>query len=489
MKRKYLSWMGILPAVTVISCAGLSLSGYVAPELKGAVLQEKDTTTNKITDKKAKQSEKTKEEKSKTTTSNKLPAKNAISVSRGSSKATPIKKVTETGKYKDGIYTGTGTGFSGTIQVQVTITNGKIGDIKILSSSDDAAYIKRASSLLQQIKSAQSTNVDTISGATYSSNGLIEAVRNALAKATIKTNDSASANPETTKKENSETKENKKDKSKNSSEKGKFPYKDGTYLGTGEGYKGDITLAVTIKNKRITKIAVIKTSDDKNFFGRAKSILNNVLNKQTIKVDTVSGATFSSEGILEALEDALTQAKKATESSKDHSKDQETKPNSTTRPTDSKNDQEETTSHPEEGTTKNDSDQPSADNKYLDGEYTAIAICNPDSSKDFQAYNLEVTVTIKNDRITEMKDVKGYGDRYNDSNDFFIGRAVNGKKKSKGMAEQIIDQNAFDIAAKLQNTLDEKEKDKIDIVTGATCSSKALAKAVMEALQKAEKPE
>ena len=73
------------------------------------------------------------------------------------------------GSYKDGTYTGTGTGFSGPITVQVVIEDGKIKDITILSATDDSPYLQNASALLKQIVALQSTNVDTVSGATYSS--------------------------------------------------------------------------------------------------------------------------------------------------------------------------------------------------------------------------------------------------------------------------------------------------------------------------------
>ena len=83
----------------------------------------------------------------------------------------------QTGGYKDGTYTGSGTGFSGLITVQVVIEGGKITDITIVSTTDDSPYIDNASALLKTIIATQSTNVDTVSGATYSSVGLISAVR------------------------------------------------------------------------------------------------------------------------------------------------------------------------------------------------------------------------------------------------------------------------------------------------------------------------
>ncbi|MCI9470838.1 MAG: FMN-binding protein [Lachnospiraceae bacterium] len=81
----------------------------------------------------------------------------------------------------DGIYTGTGTGFSGDLTVEVTVEKGKIRDISITDTQDDDDYLDRASALLGQIMDAQGTDgIDVISGATYSSKGILEAVEHAL---------------------------------------------------------------------------------------------------------------------------------------------------------------------------------------------------------------------------------------------------------------------------------------------------------------------
>ena len=85
---------------------------------------------------------------------------------------------------KDGVYTGSGTGFSGAITVQVTVAGGKITAIQIVSSGDDAAYLNRAQAVIPSVIAAQSTSVDTVSGATYSSKGILMAIRNALVQAT-----------------------------------------------------------------------------------------------------------------------------------------------------------------------------------------------------------------------------------------------------------------------------------------------------------------
>ena len=63
------------------------------------------------------------------------------------------------------------------------------------------------------------------------------------------------------------------------------------YQGSGTGYRGNITVAVTIKDKQITSIEILSASDDEPFFGRAKGLIDQIIKKQSTKVDTVSGAT------------------------------------------------------------------------------------------------------------------------------------------------------------------------------------------------------
>lgn len=86
--------------------------------------------------------------------------------------------------YKDGTYEGTGLGFGDDIIVQVTISGGKMTDIAVVSADgEDKPYYKQAISVLDKMLSTQSTEVDTVSGATLTADGLIEAVADALGKA------------------------------------------------------------------------------------------------------------------------------------------------------------------------------------------------------------------------------------------------------------------------------------------------------------------
>lgn len=86
--------------------------------------------------------------------------------------------------YRDGTYTGSAQGFGGAITVQVTLANDEITDIQVTSApGEDSAYLSQGEGVISSIISAQSTDVDTVSGATFSSTGIINAVVDALGKA------------------------------------------------------------------------------------------------------------------------------------------------------------------------------------------------------------------------------------------------------------------------------------------------------------------
>ena len=86
--------------------------------------------------------------------------------------------------YTDGTYTGSAMGYGGTIELEVVVEDGSITGINILSADqEDAAYFAMAEDIIDDIIDAQSCDVDTITGATFSSTGIRDAAENALAPA------------------------------------------------------------------------------------------------------------------------------------------------------------------------------------------------------------------------------------------------------------------------------------------------------------------
>lgn len=87
---------------------------------------------------------------------------------------------------------------------------------------------------------------------------------------------------------------------------GASAYKDGTYTGTAGGFNGDITVSVTIKDGSISAIDVTDQKDTPSYWERAKVIIPDIIAANgTIGIDAVSGATYSSEGIINAVNNAL----------------------------------------------------------------------------------------------------------------------------------------------------------------------------------------
>ena len=417
--------------------------------------------------------------------------------------STSVQAVEDPSAYKDGTYYGTGTGFGGTLKVKVEISGGKITSIQIMENQDGSEYISKASALINTIIQNQSTNVDTVSGATYSSAGIIQAVRNALSQAAVSTSGT------TTSGEAGNAGNNGNQNQDTSAATGNFPYKEGIYYGTAEGYSGNVSVAVVIQEKSIKAILITETSDDEAFFQRAMGVVKNVLKTQRTEVDTVSGATYSSKGILGAIQNALKQAEKVTNGETIEEKADTTQLEEAIKTAEALVQEEYTeaswsvlavrlqdakemletagqTSVKQETVDKamenlnlavaqlekKKSDQEEeVKTKYIDGTYEVSVPCKPDEDEDFTEYQLSMKVTIRNDKIVSITDVSGDGDAANDS---YIKKAANGTSSKKGVVSQIITKGM---------------PEEIDTVSRATCSSNAIIDGCKKALETALRPE
>ena len=177
----------ILPLLVLVVCVAFAVNSFTNGSFSADSVNKRETiniensTTNSTT---------TSSTGSNAITTSPLPSESGNNNS--SSNSEKVKSVlpltlNSNQKYKDGTYYGTGVGFNGNLTVKVTIKSGKITNIDIVKTGDGDEYIAKAKGLLKSIYARQNTNVDTVSGATYSSNGLIEAVSNALSKAVVNT--------------------------------------------------------------------------------------------------------------------------------------------------------------------------------------------------------------------------------------------------------------------------------------------------------------
>ena len=350
---------------------------------------------------------------------------------------------------KDGVYTGSGQGYNGPINVRVTISNGLIKNIEILSYSDDNPYFNRARSVLSRILGKPGKSVDTISGATYSSRGIIDAVNNAIAKAGSKNQKVKQTKPSPSKNKKSNKNQNtgKSIGIGNSNKK----LKDGIYEGISEGFNGPIKVRVTISKGSITKVEILSHQEDDTYFAKAKSVITNILGKPGKSVDTVSGATFSSGGIIDAVNDAVSKAGGETIPSIPDKKTEE-KPNVKPEENPGKKPEEKPGKKPEENIDE-------ALKKYYnnqplkDGEYTGwgIGYINTKKTKTY--------IRVENGEISNIK--VGLNSEYGDDMGPFRKKAekilsfLKGKEARLNIAKMGLYREYFEI---IRNSKNPKEK-------------------------------
>ena len=395
--------------------------------------------------------------------------------------APSVSKVSESGTWKDGTYTGSGKGFGGTISVKVTVKNGKISAIDVTSASGEtASYFSKAKGIIPKMISGQTTNVDAASGATYSSNGIITAVRNALSK--------AETGKSSTKKKKKKNKKNKKKNSGSNSNNNNNNitapaegYEDGTYTGSaacsGEQFKEySVTANVTIKNGKISAVEISSTAKGTNlkqFMSRdeVKNLPSLIVSKNgTSGVDAVSGATYSSHAIFNAVNDALSKAKKNSSSTEKKEETTTEKKEETTtekkEETTTEKKEETTTEKKEETTTEKKeetTENPDEGKNYKNGTYKVSVSCEPDEDEDFDPYTISMEITIKKDKIIEISNITA---NTNSTNKAYTNDA------KKGMVSKIIANG---------------NADGVNTVAGATCSSKAIKDACQKAFNAAKK--
>lgn len=389
--------------------------------------------------------------------------------------APSVSKVSESGTWKDGTYTGSGKGFGGTISVKVTVKDGKISAIDVTSASGEtASYFSKAKGIIPKMISGQTTNVDVASGATYSSNGIITAVRNALSKAET----GKSSTKKKKKKKNSGSNSNNNNNNIAAPAEG---YEDGTYTGSaacsGEQFKEySVTANVTIKNGKISAVEISSTAKGTNlkqFMSRdeIKNLPSLIVSKNgTSGVDAVSGATYSSHAIFNAVNDALSKAKKNSSSTEKKEETTTEKKEETTtekkEETTTEKKEETTTEKKEETTTEKKeetTENPDEGKNYKNGTYKVSVSCEPDEDEDFDPYTISMDITIKKDKITEISNITA---NTNSTNKAYTNDA------KKGMVSKIVANG---------------NADSVNTVSGATCSSKAIKDACQKAFNAAKK--
>ena len=363
----------------------------------------------------------------------------------------------DTGMLKNGTFLGSARGYGGTINVKVTVYGGKIKGITIVShSGETSAFFDKAKAVVAKILAVQSVNVDTVSGATYSSNGILNAVADALSKAGDKSANTKRSVPGNTVKKVVATV--KKTKAKT----GKPA--DGVFDGSSVCEKFGYTVSLKAKFKDGKPVALygmkmLNSNDSSNdaYMARAwremvKRIIGGAADNGAVSdVDSVSGATYSSNAVISAYLDARNKA---------IAKSEGKKLKATAKPTPVPSKKPTAVKVPKPAKVPSGA--------IADGKYKVSAVCEPDEDEDFEKYTLSALFTFKKGKCTNISSFSSTAK----SNKNYYMKAANGNSKITGITEQILKkQSADDISA----------------VSGATCSSKTIVELYIKALDKAAK--
>lgn len=209
----------------------------------------------------------------------------------------PEEELTAKLPYADGVYTGSSRGYGGKVKVQVTIEDGCITDLQITEARHETkSFLKRARRLLGMILSAQTWEVDAVSEATYTSRGILGAVKNALTGEVVNNPLPPQPKPAEPLVEEEFT--------------APSAYRDGVYTASAPGFGGPVEVQITITGGVITDISVgSHEGESSSYFAEARRVIPTILETGTPEgVDAVSGATYSSTGILNAVKLALAKA-------------------------------------------------------------------------------------------------------------------------------------------------------------------------------------
>ena len=180
----------------------------------------------------------------------------------------------------DNVHVVTVDGAQGPLTVEVTMDGDTITDVVVTEHSETEGLADPA---LEEVPAAivesNSTDVDTVSGATVTSNAIIEAVNAVLDGSS----DEVASEP--------------------------VEYTDGTYEGTADGHNDSLSVEVTVENGEIANIVITDHAETEGIADPAfEEVPAAIMESNSTDVDTISGATVTSNAIMSAVENALEDA-------------------------------------------------------------------------------------------------------------------------------------------------------------------------------------
>ncbi len=187
--------------------------------------------------------------------------------------------------FAPGTYEGEGKGYSENqkIKVKVTVDESKITNVEIEGPGEQPFGAPQFENYGGQLIGKSEAKIDAVSGATMTRDGIVKAVEDALSKASAgeKKNDSVTS------------------------------FKPGTYKGEGKGYSENqkIKVKVTVDESKITNVEIEGPGEQPFGVPQFENYGGQLIGKSEAKIDAVSGATMTRDGIVKAVEDALSKAK------------------------------------------------------------------------------------------------------------------------------------------------------------------------------------
>ncbi len=179
---------------------------------------------------------------------------------------------------KSGRFVGSAKGMHDHVKVELKIESGKIVDAQVLTSTASPFYAKISKLLAQEIISKQSSDIDAVSGASVTSRSVQDAAYAALKKA-------GGGAPTDLK------------------------LKDGVYTASASGHGAPLTVEVTTKADRIADVKVVHAMETPYVGDDAmKRIPREMVQQQTLNVDAITGATMTSQAVINAVHQALAKA-------------------------------------------------------------------------------------------------------------------------------------------------------------------------------------
>ncbi|AZQ38197.1 FMN-binding protein [Streptomyces cyaneochromogenes] len=171
----------------------------------------------------------------------------------------------------------------GPVQVQVTFAGTKIASVKMLQQPNHPQTTAAVPKLVAQTLEAQSADIDTVSGATITSDGYRESLQAAIDANAESA--SSSASPSTS-----------------ASAESAARTVDGSTVTTD---KGPVQVQVTFEGDKIASVKMLQQPNHPQTTAAVPKLIAQTLEAQSADIDTVSGATITSDGYKESLQAAI----------------------------------------------------------------------------------------------------------------------------------------------------------------------------------------